>query len=82
MATIPEIRNRLLEGFSEKQADLLAHVVIEAHDDLDRAEFVEGLEGQLPDEELGDLMRADVIAAARQRGLRVITNGWLLPDAA
>lgn len=216
MATIPEIRNRLLEGFSEKQADLLAHVVIEAHDDLvnradfhkltgvvgelaeaqkdlaeaqnrternladlaktqqkmlirldrldghvledrvaknlpaflgreyrrcrvlDRAEFVEGLERQLPDEELGDLMRADVIAAAkrgdqavhlvvevsctadaddidravrrtaamakagfvtvgilaceqispqtlaaaRQRGLRVITNGWLLPDAA
>lgn len=237
MATIPEIRNRLLEGFSEKQADLLAHVVIEAHDDLvnradfhkltgvvgelaeaqkdlaesqkdladaqkrtehnladlaeaqkrtehtvadlaktqqkmlirldrldghvledrvaknlpaflgreyrrcrvlDRAEFVEGLEGQLPDDELNDLLRADVIAAAkrgdqavhlvvevsctadaddidravrrtaamakagfatvgilaceqispqtlaaaRHRGLRVITNGWLLPDAA
>jgi len=230
MATIPQIRNRLLEGFSEKQADLLAHVVIEAHDDLvnqadfhaltgvvkdladaqkdladaqrqtekrveelteaqmrtegtltdvvktqqkmlirldrldghmledkvaknlpaflgrefrkcrvlDRAEFVEGLEGRLPEAELADLMRADVIAvakraeeavhlvvevscaadaddlaravrrtaalasagftatgivacesispqtlaAARMRSLRVLTNGWLLPEAA
>jgi hypothetical protein len=230
MATIPQIRNRLLEGFSEKQADLLAHVVIEAHDDLvnqadfhaltgvvkdladaqkdladaqrqtekrveelteaqmrtegtltdvvktqqkmlirldrldghmledkvaknlpaflgrefrkcrvlDRAEFVEGLEGRLPEAELADLMRADVIAvakraegavhlvvevsctadaddlaravrraaalavagctaigivacesispqtlaAARKHGLRVLTNGWLLPEAA
>ena len=251
MATIPQIRNRLLEGFSEKQADLLAHVVIEAHDDLvnqadfhaltgvvkdlaeaqkdlaeaqrrtearveelaesqkelaesqrelaesqrdltdaqkrtegtltdvvktqqkmlirldrldghmledkvaknlpaflgrefrrcrvlDRAEFVEGLEGRLPEADLADLMRADVIAvakraeqlvhlvvevsctadaddlaramrrtaalasagfvaigivacesispqtlaAARNHGLRVLTNGWLLPDVA
>ncbi|MFM7205897.1 MAG: hypothetical protein ACKO4T_04415, partial [Planctomycetaceae bacterium] len=40
MATIPQIRTRLLEGFSEKQADLLAHVVIEAHDDLvNQADF-------------------------------------------
>jgi hypothetical protein len=40
MATIPQIRNRLLEGFPEKQADLLAHVVIEAHDDLvNQADF-------------------------------------------
>ncbi|MFM9195475.1 MAG: hypothetical protein ACKOWG_07015 [Planctomycetia bacterium] len=40
MATIPQIRERLLEGFSDKQADLLAHVVIEAHDDLvNRADF-------------------------------------------
>ena len=230
MATIPQLRSRLLEGFSEKQADLLAHVVIEAHDDLvnqadfhaltgvvreladaqkdladaqrrteerveeltdaqkrtentltdvvktqqkmlirldrldghmledkvaknlpaflgrefrrcrvlDRAEFVEGLEGRLPEAELADLMRADVIAvakraeqpvhlvvevsctadaddlaravrraaalasagcaaigivacesispqtlaAARNHGLRVLTNGWLLPEAA
>jgi hypothetical protein len=223
MASIPQIRNRLLEGFPEKQADLLARVVIEAHDDLvnqadfhaltgvvkeladaqkefaeaqaelaqaqrnteatvadlaktqqkmlirldrldghmledkvaknlpaflgrefrrcrvlDRAEFVEGLEGRLPEETLADLMRADVIAsarrqdqavhllveasctadaddidravrrtaalaeagftaigilacesispqtlaAARSRGLRVLTNGWLLPEAA
>ena len=223
MASIPQIRNRLLEGFPEKQADLLARVVIEAHDDLvnqadfhaltgvvkeladaqkefaeaqaelaqaqrnteatvadlaktqqkmlirldrldghmledkvaknlpaflgrefrrcrvlDRAEFVEGLDGRLPEETLADLMRADVIAsarrqdqavhllveasctadaddidravrrtaalaeagftaigilacesispqtlaAARSRGLRVLTNGWLLPEAA
>lgn len=40
MATIPQIRDRLLEGFPEKQANLLAHVVIEAHDDLvNRADF-------------------------------------------
>ena len=40
MATIPQIRDRLLEGFPEKQADLLAHVVIEAHDDLvNQADF-------------------------------------------
>jgi hypothetical protein len=230
MATIPQLRNRLLEGFSEKQADLLAHVVIEAHDDLvnqadfhaltgvvreladaqkeladaqrrteerveeladaqkrtegtltdvvktqqkmlirldrldghmledkvaknlpaflgrefrrcrvlQRAEFVESLEDRLPEDLLADLMRADAIAtakraeqlvhivveasctadsddldravrrtaalaqagftaigivacetispqtldAARSRGLRVLTNGWLLPEAA
>jgi len=40
MATVPQLRSRLLEGFSEKQADLLAHVVIEAHDELvNRADF-------------------------------------------
>jgi len=230
MASIPQIRNRLLEGFPEKQADLLAHVVIEAHDDLvnqadfhaltsvvkeladsqheladaqkrteerveelagaqtrteqilsevvttqkkmlirldrldghmledqiaknlpaflgrefrrcrvlQRAEFVESLEDRLPEDLLADLMRADAIAtakraeqlvhivveasctadsddldravrrtaalaqagftaigivacetispqtldAARSRGLRVLTNGWLLPEAA
>jgi TolA-binding protein len=105
---------------------------------LDRAEFVEGLEPRLPEAELADLMRADVIAvakraeqlvhlvvevsctadaddldravrraaalasagftaigivacesispqtlaAARTHGLRVLTNGWLLPEAA
>jgi hypothetical protein len=40
MASIPQIRDRLLEEFTEKQADLLACVVIEAHDDLaNRAVF-------------------------------------------
>ena len=251
MASIPQIRTRLLEVFPEQQADLLAHVVIEAHDDLvtqadlhkltgvvadlagtvadlagtvtdlagtvtdltgkvteladaqkeladsqkelvdaqkdladtqkdfaasqkkmlirldrldghmlennvarnlpaflgrefrrcrvlDRSEFVEGLEGRLPEDALADLMRTDVVAsarrgdeqvvlvveasctadaddldravrrsralatagfvaigivacemispqtlaAARQRGLRVLANGWLLPEAA
>jgi hypothetical protein len=158
MATIPQIRNRLLEVFPEKQADVLAHVVIEAHDDLvnqadfhaltgvvkeladsqkelaeaqrrteerveelteaqkrtedtltdvvktqqkmlirldrldghmledkvaknlpaflgrefrrcrvlERADFVEGLEGRLPEADLADLMRADVIATAKR----------------
>jgi hypothetical protein len=40
MASIPQIRSRLAEVFPEKQADVLAHVVIEAHDDLvNRADF-------------------------------------------
>jgi hypothetical protein len=34
MATIPQIRTRLLEGFPEPQADLLAHVFVESHDEL------------------------------------------------
>jgi hypothetical protein len=34
VATIPQIRTRLLEFFPEQQADVLAHVVIEVHDDL------------------------------------------------
>ena len=34
MATIPQIRNRLLEGFPEPQADLLAHVFVESYDAL------------------------------------------------
>ncbi len=34
MATIPQIRTRLLEVFPEQQADVLAHVLVESHDDL------------------------------------------------
>jgi hypothetical protein len=34
MATIPHIRSRLLAGFPEPQADLLAHVFVESHDEL------------------------------------------------
>lgn len=34
MATIPQIRTRLLEQFPEPQADLLAHVFVESHDAL------------------------------------------------
>ena len=34
MATTPQIRNRLLQGFPEPQADLLAHVFVESHDEL------------------------------------------------
>jgi hypothetical protein len=38
---------------------------------LERAEFVDGLEGRLPEETLADLMRADVIATARRQDLAV-----------
>jgi hypothetical protein len=34
MATIPHIRNRLLQQFPEPQADLLARVFVESHDEL------------------------------------------------
>jgi len=34
MATIPTIRNRLLQEFPEPQADLLARVFVESHDEL------------------------------------------------
>ncbi|MDA1039828.1 MAG: hypothetical protein O3A37_06015 [Planctomycetota bacterium] len=34
MATIPHIRNRLLQEFPEPQADLLARVFVESHDEL------------------------------------------------
>jgi len=34
MATIPQIRDRLLKEFSEPQADLLAHVVTDVYDSL------------------------------------------------
>jgi len=34
MATIPSIRNRLLQEFPEPQADLLARVFVESHDEL------------------------------------------------
>jgi hypothetical protein len=40
MASIPQIRDRLKDVFSAEQADVLAHVVIEAHDDLvNQADF-------------------------------------------
>lgn len=122
MASISQIRNRLLEGFSEKQADLLAHVVIEAHDDLvNQADFhaLTGVVKELAESQkeladsqkkladADDLARAvrrtaalasagftslgivacesispQTLAAARDHGLRVLTNGWLLPEAA
>lgn len=42
MATIPQIRNRLLAGFPDPQATLLATVFVESHDELvTKAEFNE-----------------------------------------
>lgn len=77
MATIPQIRDRLLEGFPEKQADLLAHVVIEAHDDLvNRADFhaLTGVVGELAGKvsELADAqkrteVRVEELADAQKR---------------
>jgi len=70
MATISQIRTRLLEGFPEKQADLLAHVVIEAHDDLvNQADFhaLTGVVKDLADaqKELADAQKD--LAEAQQR---------------
>jgi capsule polysaccharide export protein KpsE/RkpR len=76
MATIPQLRNRLLEGFSEKQADLLAHVVIEAHDDLvNRADFhaLTGVVRELADAQK-DLADAQKELADSQKELTVAQN--------
>jgi hypothetical protein len=53
MATIPHIRNRLLQQFPEPQADLLARVFVESHDELvTKAELNEltGVVKELADE--------------------------------
>lgn len=53
MATIPHIRNRLLQEFPEPQADLLARVFVESHDELvTKAELNEltGVVKELADE--------------------------------
>ena len=71
MATIPQIRTRLLEVFPEKQADLLAHVVIEAHDDLvTQADFhnLTGVVGGLANA-VTDLAAAQKDLAAAQKDL-------------
>ena len=71
MASIPQIRNRLLEGFPEKQADLLAHVVIEAHDDLvNQADFhaLTGVVGELAGK-VSDLAEAQKDLAEAQKDL-------------
>jgi hypothetical protein len=64
MATIPQIRTRLLEVFPEKQADVLAHVVIEAHDDLVTQADFHNLTGVV-----GDLANAVTDLAAAQKDI-------------
>ena len=64
MATIPQIRTRLLEAFPEKQADVLAHVVIEAHDDLVTQADFHKLTGVV-----GDLANAVTDLAESQKDL-------------
>lgn len=70
MATIPQIRDRLLEGFPEKQADLLAHVVIEAHDDrVNRADFhaLTGVVRELAEAQKRTEVRVEELAEAQRR---------------
>ena len=70
MATIPQIRTRLLEVFPEKQADVLAHVVIEAHDDLvNRADFhaLTGVVSELAEAQKRTEERVEELAEAQKR---------------
>lgn len=70
MTTIAQLRDRLLEVFSEKQADVLAHVVIEAHDDLvSRADFHEltGVVRELAAAQKGTEVQVRELAAAQKR---------------
>jgi hypothetical protein len=70
MATIPQLRDRLLEVFSEKQADVLAHVVIEAYDNVvSRADFHEltGVVRELAEAQKGTELRVEELADAQKR---------------
>jgi myosin heavy subunit len=70
MATIPQIRDRLLKEFSEPQADLLAHVVTEAYDSLaTRADLHEltGVVKELADAQKRTECRVEELAAAQGR---------------
>lgn len=70
MATIPQIRLRLLEAFPENQADLLARVVIESHDDLvNRADFhqLTGVVKELAEAQARTEVRVEELAEAQGR---------------
>ena len=70
MATIPQIRDRLLKEFSEPQADLLAHVVTEAYDSLaTRADLHEltGVVKELAVAQKRTECRVEELAAAQGR---------------
>ena len=70
MATIPQIRDRLLKEFSEPQADLLAHVVTEAYDSLaTRADLHEltGVVKELATAQGRTELRVEELAAAQGR---------------
>ena len=70
MATIPQIRDRLLKEFSEPQADLLAHVVTEAYDSLaTRADLHEltGVVKELATAQGRTELRVEELAAAQKQ---------------
>jgi hypothetical protein len=68
MATIPQIRTRLLEVFPERQADVLAHVVVESHDDLVTQADLHKLTGVVSD--LANVV-TDLAEAQRRTEIRV-----------
>lgn len=71
MASIPQIRDRLLTVFPANQADVLAHVVAEAHDDVvNKADF-HALTGVVKDlaEAQKDLAEAQKRTEARMNEL-------------
>ena len=77
MATIPQIRSRLLEQFPDPQATLLAHVFVESHDALvTKAELNEltgvvhdlsGVVKELAEAQKRTEIRVEELAAAQQR---------------
>lgn len=70
MATIGQLRDRLREVFSEKQADVLATVVVEAHDNLvSRADFHEltGVVRELAEAQKGTEVTIEELAQAQRR---------------
>jgi hypothetical protein len=86
MATIPGIRSRLLEQFPEPQADLLARVFVESHDELvTKAELNEltGVVRELAEAQQG-LAEAQQGLAEAQRGLAEAQKRteWALADLA
>jgi hypothetical protein len=70
MATIPQLRDRLREAFTEKQADLLAHAFVEAYDNLvSRADFHEltAVLRELAEAQKGTEVRVEELADAQKR---------------
>lgn len=70
MSTISQIRDRLMEVFSQKQADVLAHVVVEAHDDLCTRSDLNSLTGvvkELAEAQVRTEARVEELAEAQKR---------------
>ena len=79
MATIPTIRSRLLQEFPEPQADLLARVFVESHDELvTKAELNEltGVVRELAEAQQGLAEAQQELAEAQKR------TEWAVADLA